>query len=65
MQSGCALNPWVKGTQCVKTIAKALAFENDNEGEILEMLLLSKAEKFLESQDEITDVSIEKNICTY
>ncbi|GLV42339.1 alpha-Esterase-9 [Carabus blaptoides fortunei] len=56
MQSGCALNPWVKGTQNVHTIAKVFAFENDNEGEILEMLLLMKEEKFLEAQNEIPDV---------
>ena len=56
-QSGCALNPWVRGTKGTKRVAAALDLQESDEKTIYNALMKKPVEELYTIQEKIVDVS--------
>jgi carboxylesterase type B len=61
-QSGCAVNPWPRGTPGVKKIVKDLNLESSDEKSLLKFLMDKSVEELYEIQNKIKDVFFIKTV---
>ncbi|XP_015838032.2 alpha-esterase like protein E3 isoform X1 [Tribolium castaneum] len=54
-QSGCAVNPWARGTRGGNTVAEVLKIGLNDERELLDCLMTKTVEEILEIQEKIVD----------